>query len=486
MKQKLLDYLKSDRHYWWTVSVLPGLYLMLYTYRHNFFQVNSVKQLGGLALLFIAIPSIILFVLDYLFEKNDWDRKKLYFLVFAIISSIAISYIRYRGFHLKALIALGVATIIGVFFLSRFYKTFTLLLAAMFLIGLVSWTPYFLEVFDYEAEWIQDHKWKQQTFKKKPNVYIIQPDGYPGKNTLSQSYYSFDNKAFYDDLEDKGFVFNHDYRSNYSSTLSSNAALFTASHHYHDYNLAHNELPFAREIILRSNPVLEALENNGYKTSLISSSNYLALNHSETAYDQDNIESEHLSYFPKFRSDLEYIGAIRKQLNNIDHTQPKFTFIEILSPSHIAHLKKQTLGKVEERKEYLNNLEEVNPKLKQLITMIKEQDNDAIIILVADHGGYVGLEYTGQVYESVIEDSVLRKSMFSALFAIHAPADFESYRMQIKSSVSLFPNLIAYLSDDAPATDADDASYIFIKEKGKRQVYRYFDGDGNPVTEKVN
>ncbi|ARN78987.1 hypothetical protein BST97_13865 [Nonlabens spongiae] len=486
MKQKLLDYLKSDRHYWWTASVLPGLYLILYTYRHNFFQVNSVEQLSGLALLFIAIPSIILLVLDYFFKKNDWDRKKLYFLVFAIISSIAISFIRYRGFHLKALIALGIATMIGVFFLSRFYKAFTLLLAAMFLIGLVSWTPYFIEVFDYKYDWIHDQKWNQQTFKKKPNIYIIQPDGYPGRETLRESYYSFDNKEFYNHLENEGFIFNNEYRSNYSSTLSSNAALFTASHHYHNYNLTHNELPYAREIISGSNQVLKTFKNNDYLTSFFSSSNYLRLNYVESGYNLNNIQSKDLDFFPKFRADLNYMEDFKAYLSQTKSDQPNFSFIEILKPGHITPGKKQTLGKIEEREEYLKNLEEVNPKLEELITLIKKHDENALIVLVADHGGYVGLEYTGQVYESVIKDPVLRNSMFSALFAVHAPSDFEPYRRQIKSSVSLFPNLIAYLNDEAPVTDSDDSSYIFIKENGERQVYRYFDSGGNHVTEKVN
>jgi hypothetical protein len=68
MKDRLLKYLRSDRHLWWTVTVIPES-TILYLYTNNFTLVNSWVSVDGFYTYVHCITCIEILILDFSFQK---------------------------------------------------------------------------------------------------------------------------------------------------------------------------------------------------------------------------------------------------------------------------------------------------------------------------------------------------------------------------------------------------------------------------------
>lgn len=487
MKDKIVRYLKSDDHYWWTVSLLPGLYAISYLYLNNYTLVNSWTQFIYLLLYMIVLPSFIVIGIHYLIKnKNARIKNTVSSSLLIIISSITLSLVIYLGWRWKALILVGIIGIIGSWLFGKHYKKGVLVLGFMTILGFLQLGFYFFaDVFSKE-NWVKESPLIKTEFQKKPNIYLIQPDGYASKVALDNKHYNYDNTDFYKELIDQQFIINHNYRSNYSSTLTSNAVLFTGQHHFYENGNLKNELFNARQVIMGNNPVLEAFKNNGYHTTAILQHRYLLLNHPDVAYDRINISNSELSILPDYELDKDYLNDLKAAVETAPNDQPQFYFIEILEPGHITGLKAKNTTVTKERDKYVMDLNETNIKLFHMIDYITDKDPTGIIIMAADHGGFVGYNYTGESYEKSTDDIALKEAIFGALFAIKAPKDFQFYQSNIKSSISLFPTLLSYLAEKPiETTKFNNSSYQLIKNGTQRGIYRYYDEDGNPVTEKL-
>jgi hypothetical protein len=487
MKDRLIKYLKSDRHVWWTVTVLPGIYSVLYLYTHNFTLVNSWIQLAASIAAFILLPVIEILILDWIFKRwlPRW-RSHLYWSYLLINFAIILSLTVYLGWRWKALIIVAIISIVSAFFLARHYKKIVVLIGLMTVIGLYQFAHFYIERVIYRDQWQAPQEFEEFTFVQKPNIYLIQPDGFVGKTAAASSLYDIDLTNFYRNLEYNDFTINHDYRSNYPSTLTSNTALFTGQHHFFEYGNMENELFNARDIIVGDNPVLSTFQNNGYHTNLILEHSYLLLNFPDMAYDYCNVRrSELKAPIPNYQLDKNYLQDFRNLVTNASD-QPQFTFIEILHPGHISVNEDGRVDLKSETENYKTQLHDIIPIIKEMIAFLKKKDPGAIIIIAADHGGFAGWPYTGKAYQEPTEDASLKASIYSALLAIKAPRDFSNFQQQIKSPVSLFPNLIHYLADQPLPDPRDNSSYIFIKSGANRGVYQYFNTDGDPVTQKLD
>jgi hypothetical protein len=486
MKDRLLKYLSSDGHLWWTVTVIPGIYSILYLYTNNFTLVNSWYQWIGFILLFIALPVVAILILDLVFKK--WlpaHRAKLYWSYLFINFSIILSWSIYLGWRWKGLILVAVISIITSFFLAQHYKKFVLLLGLMTCFAVFYFGFFYVERVASWKDWTSTQKFESFVFKKKPNIYLIQPDGFVAKKAAINSLYQWEKGSFYDQLERKGLEINYDYRSNYPTTLSSNTALFTGQHHYFDRGNMEGELFHARDIIMGENAALNTLKSNGYTLNAILEHSYLLLNHPETVYDHLNVKDEDLHVMP----DYQLYKDVEKDLYQLmeqNKSEPQFYFVEILQPGHIPAVASAKDGIEKGRTDYLKSLNTVTTILLNMVNSIIKKDPEAIIIIAADHGGFVGFKTTAQAYEAPTTDLELKQSLFNALFAIKAPSDFRTYQENIKSSVGVFPNLFSYLaSQPLPIDSLDNSSYIFIKKVNARGVYKYYNTDGKPVTEKL-
>ena len=79
---------------------------------------------------------------------------------------------------------------------------------------------------------------------------------------------------------------------------------------------------------------------------------------------------------------------------------------------------------------------------------MKNNDPNAIIIIGADHGGYVGFEFTFKPkIKSLIQQ--LLNSIFGAKLAIKwNDPNHTEYDAKLKTSVNLFRTVFSYLSED--------------------------------------
>jgi hypothetical protein len=322
------------------------------------------------------------------------------------------------------------------------------------------------------TEWkLQPDAILKTKFKKKPNIYYIQPDGYTNETNLKGSLYQFNNSEFDGWLKDQKFSLYDDYRSNYPSTLYSNSSCFFMKHHFSN---EFSKFKYARDYIVGRNPVLEIFKNNSYKTFFITEIPYLLMNRPKVYFDYCNYKLEELPYF---KDGLSCFKEITNEIENqivLNKETSNFFFIEKFNPGHINPSKIKGGSIEKERLEYLKSLQIANAWLKKTITIIEKNDPNAIIIIGADHGGYVGFEYTSQA-QNKITDRKLLNSIFGAKLAIKWNGVHHSeYDAQLKSSVNLFRILFSCLSEDKLLLNnlQPDASYNSYDASDFSKVYK--------------
>lgn len=482
--KKLITFLSKDSVLPLIAGLASGLYPWAFYFTNNFKFVNSWGHFYFFLLVFILCPTISYYLIYFVMRKKYpelYKRIVLPFIssfVFFFLSMIALfAYVGYK----KVLLALFLAAIVAAC-CTYFKKLFPKVLVLQFLLVLT--TVYTLAYLAKESilnsdEWLkQPAAIENVRFKKKPNIYVIQPDGYVNFSELNKGHYNFDNSAFEEWLKYEDFVLYNDFRGNYTSTLTSNSAMFAMKHH-------HDEILNERKVIMDLNPVVQIFKSNGYKTHFFAEKPYLIVNRPKVSFDYMNFDLNDIPYLSK---GLDSRRAIFEDLPTAlgQEEEANFYFFEKILPGHITTFKDKAKPKEIERERYLENIQKANEWLKELIGMISAHDPDAMIVVVADHGGYVGWEYTQQ-YQIKSQDRDLLYSAFSSALAIKWPGnDKPDDKLQFKSSVNLFVNLFAYLSNDDELLKykQEDASFIKIQEGAPEGTYKVIDGDGNIIFEK--
>src|SRR5690606_10426564 len=285
------------------------------------------------------------------------------------------------------------------YFLHKHFKKWLAVQLVLAFVGIIGLVPIIIQYLNYSSQWTQQpDDIENVIFQKKPNIYYIQPDGYANFSELENESYNFDNSSFETFLDEKDFKNYPNFRSNYTSTLTSNSATFMMKHHYYNKDTGYAEMLNARKNIVSENTVLAIFKNNGYKTHFLTEHPYLMVNRPKIGFDFTNFQYSEIPYITKgfdigkdVYPDLENAIASKKDGGN-------FFFIEIFEPSHISTTKAASKGKEKERQIWLEKMEIANGKLKKMINLIVEKDPNAMIMIMADHGGYVGMDYTQEVY----------------------------------------------------------------------------------------
>ena len=320
---------------------------------------------------------------------------------------------------------------------------------------------------------------KDIELKEKPNIYVIQPDGYANHKIMEGTLYNH-KTSFFDWLGEKDYKLYDNFRSNYPASIPSNSSMFTMQHHYFGETFFSDlEMPKGREMVSGQNTTNYVLQNNGYTTYFLAQDEYFQQNLGPGSFDYYNISKEEIPYFSRgderekvLQNDLEYV------LNDKTNT-PKFVFVEKLFPHHI-HFVKQEDQIEAERKEYIEKIETVNIWLKESIGMIEAADPNALIIVLADHGGWVGMTSYPDMFTTTDEAKI--RSIFSSIAAIkwngHLKEGFDS---ELRSTVNLFRVLFANLAQDDGYLKQmeDNSSYNLHRESWYRKsVYKVLDDQG--------
>jgi len=465
-------------------AVAAGLYPLLFYYSRNFTLINSWAHLVFFIAVFLICPIVLFVIANKLFTISalrKWQKYLLPFLnilVFLFLLKVCL----YAGIQKK--ITLGILVLaVGIsFFLYKYFKKFIILEFILAFIALLTLVPVIIKNVSYSSAWTeQPDAIKEVVFKQKPNVYYIQPDGYVNFSELKQGSYKIDNVAFETFLNTNNFKNYPDFRSNYASTLSSNSATFMMKHHYYNKGTSLSEALNARNIIISENPVLSAFKNNGYKTHFITERPYLLLNRPKMGYDFSNFTYAEVPYISTGLKNQKQVFSTLKNKIEEDQNTPKFFFIEIFEPGHIKNTTSASEGKKEEKENWKLKLDEANKKLIKLVKIIKQDDPEGLILIMADHGGYVGMEYAEE-YLTKTQNRDKIYSMFSSNLSIYWPnQNIPEFDTKIKTSVNVFRVLFTYLSKDKKYLDnlQEDNSYIILNKDAPKGVYKYIDNSGN-------
>jgi hypothetical protein len=448
IKEKFNFFLSNSKDYPILAGFSIGFYAFVFYFSNNFDLVNSWQQTLVFLLNFIVFPTVIVFGIFKIIQKSrfsSFSTQSIFIMMLVLlpiylfgISNLLVSY---KKMGLLVILLLGL-----IIFKIKNYKYFIVLVFLMAVLPIVKLGKIIYLNYTNSTEWqLQPDAILKTEFKKKPNIYYIQPDGYTNETNLKSLLYRFDNSEFDNWLKDKQFTLYNDYRSNYPSTLYSNSSCFFMKHHFSN---EFSKFNYARDYIVGRNPVLEILKNNNYKTFFITEIPYLLMNRPRVYFDYCNYKLDEL---PFFKDGLSCYKGITNEIENQIVNNKKnnnFFFIEKFNPGHINPSKIKGSSIEKERLEYLKSLQIANAWLKKTITIIEKNDPNAIIIIGADHGGYVGFEYTSQA-QNKITDRKLLNSIFGVKLAIKwNGSEYSDYDAQLKTSVNLFRIVFSYLSGD--------------------------------------
>lgn len=486
VKKRVVNTIFNIENYPLLIGLAAGLFPMLHYYNHNLTMANTWRQFASFIGIYILLPIGIVFFINRFSKFFKSINVKLWLTITNTVLFGFYVAITLYGFSAKHIIILVVVGIIaGIVLYKSLAKIIIieLLLAGMSLVALI---PDFYKYITFSDAWLaQPDDILNVNFKTKPNVYVIQPDGYVNFSEISKGYYNFDNNEFKAFLEANHFKLYSEFRSNYQFTLLSNASLFGMKHHYCSDNKNKLELLKERQYIVSENPVLSIFKANNFKTHLLTENPYFLLNKPKIGFDYSNYKLEEIPFLSRgFDRSKEIIPELTQILKR-DTLTPKFFFIEKYLPGHITGGHSGLLSKESERKRYLSRLKQANLWLKDMIQTIESLDKNSLIVILADHGGYIGYEYTlqTQIKPEVIDED-LTHSTYSTLLAIkwpnNNPPDFDT---KLRSNVNLFRILFSYLGKNKNYLKhlQEDKSYLTLKENTSYKVYELIDEDYNAV-----
>lgn len=483
MKKYLEAFLNNGKEYPLMYAVAASVYPILFYCANNFAMIYSNALFIDYCLISFCIV-VAVFGLEFLFGKDFKYRKQMLTFLTIFIFLFLFQYNFFTDLLLTVNSIILLVSIAFAFFLSKFHKRIIIIQSILAMMALFNFTNIFVKSYLVSNDWmIQPDAIAKAVFKEKPNIYYIQPDGYPNFSELKKGYYHIDNNDFEHFLSENGFTYYHDFRSNYATTLSSNTSSLMMKHHYYLNNINLSEGFNDRNIIMSNNTVLDVFKNNGYKNYFISESWYLLLNRAKIGFDYSNLGNEDLPTTPGIFNHYDHIVAdvvspleqtLKEQLD-----KPKFVFIEMLKPSH-------TFGRLsvaEEKENWITRLKEANKKLIEVVSLIKTHDPNALIMIMADHGGYIGLEeYSIHSFDKT-DDRDKIFSIFSANLAIHWPGNIKpDYTKHLKTSVNVFRVLFSYLSKNENYLShlQPNESYAILKDN---KVYKCIDHKGKVILE---
>ena len=492
IRGRVNNFLNNSKKFPFIAAFASGLYPLLYYYNQNFTLLNSWGHFRFFVLTYLLIPTVVFYVLNFIFKHVD-ALKKYRKYVLPVLNLMLFAFlivISTYGFKMNILLPVIVlAIVLGILLVKHLKKVivFQLILTAFIFVKLI---PDFYKYLTYSMEWLQQPDVIEEVqFKKRPNVYVIQPDGYANFSRLKKAPYNFDNSEFENFLAQNNFILYNDFRSNYSSTVSSNSSMFAMKHHYlNKSKIGVGELYNGRRIIAGDNPVISIFNNNNYKTSLILESSYLVVNRPKLYYDYCNIDYQDISYYDRgFEFKRNVQNDLKELLQKNSTSENNFYFIEKNVPGHISTYKSDSKGKIIERENYLKSLNLANVWLKETIRIINGYDANALIVIIADHGGYVGMDYMLEIDKMQTDKNIIN-SVFTTALAIKWPDGRLHLDDNLRSNVNLFRVLFSYLSDEESYLDnlEKDSSFAVIKEGAHLGVYEYIDEKGNIVFNKIS
>ena len=444
------------------LGLVCGGYPLLFYYSNNFSSINSWEHLRYFTLVFLGIPILVFTAAHFFFKwfpRFAKYEEKVRFILIIMTTACLMS----QAIHLKMMKkALAVLLLIAVLLALKYAKTYKKILVLIAIMAMIPFFKNMVNVYEHSGRiaWMEFPKdIEGLQLKHKPNIYIVQPDGYVSQQVMRGTHYKYES-AIYEWLTDRDFKIYDDFRSNYPASLTSNASMFAMKQHYFGNSLFPTlESSKTRDVICGANPVVQTLKANGYYTFFLGEAEYFMQNRAVKAYDHYHIPFDTIPYFSNDERIKNDVAIDFKKALDKEVPDPKFFFVERVLPHHVHFLNVDD-RLTADREEYIENVEKSNLWIKNTVTQIEEKDPNALIVVLADHGGWAGNDGFNEMYST--QDEIKIHSIYSTLAAIKwngLPA--EEYDQTLHSNVNVFRVLLAALSENKNLLDnmEDDSSY---------------------------
>ncbi len=472
------------------LGLVCGLYPMLFYYSNNYSSINSGEHLRYFSMVFLGIP-LVIFAAVYFFFKlfpkyAKYEDQVRFVLIIMVTACLMSQAIKLKMMKKILVVILGIVVLLSFRLASEYRKV-------LVLIGFMAVIPLFkniVHLYEHSAKigWmVFPEDIKNIKFKHTPNIYVLQPDGYVSEPVLAGKHYT-GKSEIYDWLRGRDFKVYDDFRSNYPASLTSNASMFAMKQHYFGRSMFPTlESSKTRDVICGANPVVQTLKENGYYTFFIGEAEYFMQNRAVKEYDYYHIPFDTIPYFSKDDNIQNDVLADFKKALNKEVNQPKFFFVERCLPHHVHFLKVDNRLEAD-REEYFENLEQSNIWIKNTVTAIEQQDDNALIVVLADHGGWAGNDGFKEMYSTREPSKVI--SIFSTLAAIKWNGlQASAYDQELHSSVNVFRVILSALSENKSLLNnmEDDASYNLNNEGFfGNKVVKVINDSGGVVYEDIN
>lgn len=464
-------------------GLICGFYPFVFYYSNNFSAINSWEHLAFFLLFFIGLPIVIFSIASLVFKySGTLSKYKPQILFVLIIMTVAtlMSQAMYLTIKKKMLLGLLIISVLAAW---KFHKHYPKLLVLILLMTILPTVNCAIKIVEHQRnmEWAMlPDSIEKTTFKTTPNIYMIQPDGYVGKDMMESELYNFNN-PLYGWLENNGFKVYNDFRSNYPASLTSNSSMFSMKQHrFGEVLFPSIDMPNARDIIAGNNAAITTLRNNGYKNFFIVQDEYFQQNRPNQRYDYYNLDPNEIPYFSNDNNVKKVVfDDLKAAMDTVNIKSPKFYFVEKLLPHHIHF----AASKEEERVTYIEKIKEVNVWLENTVNYISEKDPNAIVIILADHGGWVGLGSYPEMFST--ENPQQIHSIYSTLAAIKWNGHLEpGMDAELKSNVNIFRVLFSVLSENTEYLKylEDDSSYNLQNGTLSKSVRAVIDDNGKVIS----
>lgn len=345
---------------------------------------------------------------------------------------------------------------------------YTSFFAVVTSVSLVTWLVSFVSAsVEARAEHeraIASTPFKDVKFEKRPNIYLIIYDAY-GSRALYSEVFGVDNSAIYGILADRGFKVIDTY-ANYWATWSTMLSLFGGGHHYYDHNVGNRDSALGRAIMNGTafNPVFSTLWENGYRTQIIEPFHYLVkeqgkldFNHPEEpiysglrAFNNPWLDARlNLSVAPNslegYFKDMTDVLFERLKVTASNGGRPWFTYVHFHFPAHGPH--------PDLERTYPSRTRVANAHIASTTDRILQQDPDALLIIMGDHGSH---RYYGDQWKvddpnanfapGNIDKNVMALDFFGILVAVHSKQRCDDFIYDTLTPVNLMRVVFACLS----------------------------------------
>jgi hypothetical protein len=294
-----------------------------------------------------------------------------------------------------------------------------------------------------------------------PNAYLILLDGYPRNDVLAETF-AFDNRAFTDALEERGFSISDHARSNYRKTWLTLASMFNGQ--YVDDLIGDQTIPTDHatqtrwaQSLINQGRMLEVFRDRGYSIVTVPSAfTSAAILSADSTIDHgyvNELEANLIARSPwasLFRNEADSVLASAHraatldaldsaaEIAETDSERPRFSFVHVLSPHtpfvlgggmneppHLAacfpvqcgvwsaSMDEIGLGFEEYRGRLIEQIQALNDGLLGTVDRIIEADPSGIVVLMSDHGS----RYT-------VSD---RQEQFKSFLAARAPGQSQLF-----------------------------------------------------------